>query len=81
MNNEPIYCVPEHRLLELLEAEARLEALEMGGVDDWEWYGDSLHDWLENYFAENSPYKSVYDSDYMDVARDAIKNFSINEVK
>lgn len=28
---------------------AKLDALEAGGVDNWEWYGESLKDW----FAEN----------------------------
>lgn len=29
---------------------AKLDALEAGGVGDWEWYGDSLAEW---YKAEN----------------------------
>ena len=37
------------RMKELLRAEAKLNALEAGGVDNWEWYGESLKDW----FAEN----------------------------
>jgi len=30
------------RMLKLLAAEIKLEALETGGVDNWEWYGESL---------------------------------------
>ena len=37
------YIVPEERLLELLEAEARLHCLEQDGVDNWQWYMES-HD-------------------------------------
>lgn len=48
------YIVPEKRLRELLEAEARLNALEWGGVDNWEWYGDSLCDYLRNYCKWNN---------------------------
>ena len=33
-----MYIVPEERLLELLEAEARLQCLEQDGVDNWSWY-------------------------------------------
>lgn len=31
---------------QLLKLEA-LEALEAGGVDNWEWYGESLKDWFK----------------------------------
>lgn len=34
---------------ELYEASEKLEALEQGGVDNWEWYSESLR----NYFGEN----------------------------
>ena len=27
----------------------KLEALENGGVDNWEWYGESLSDWFDKY--------------------------------
>jgi hypothetical protein len=30
------------RLAELLKSEARLIALECGGVDNWDWYSESL---------------------------------------
>ena len=39
----------EKRMKELLRAEAKLNALEAGGVDNWEWYGESL----KAYHAEN----------------------------
>lgn len=32
------------RIQDLLTAEAKLEALEAGGVDNWNWYEDSLSD-------------------------------------
>lgn len=34
--------VDEHRLAELLRKEWKLWALEVGGVDNWEWYDYSL---------------------------------------
>lgn len=34
-------------LKELLEAEAKLNALECGGVDNWEFYGESFSDYLD----------------------------------
>ena len=48
------YIVKESELLELLEANLRLAALENGGVDNWEWYGDSLCDYLRNYCEWNN---------------------------
>lgn len=41
------YIITEERLKELLEAEASLLALECGGVDNWDWYSDSLEDHYE----------------------------------
>ena len=37
--------VTAERLRELLLAEAFVLSLESGGVDNWEWYGDSLDDY------------------------------------
>lgn len=34
--------VDEKRLAELLREEWKLRALERGGVDNWDWYDDSL---------------------------------------
>lgn len=40
------YVISEERLRELLEEEARYIALENGGVDNWEWYGASIQEYL-----------------------------------
>lgn len=41
--------ISDKRLRELERAESKLKALESGGVDNWEWYDDSLKNWrLEN---------------------------------
>ena len=39
--------IEQRKLLDLLEAYFKLAALESGGVDNWEWYGDSLCQYLE----------------------------------
>ena len=36
--------ISEKRLRELERAERKLDALERGGVDNWEWYGEALND-------------------------------------
>lgn len=33
----------KRRYLTLLSAEIKLQMLEAGGVDNWEWYGESLN--------------------------------------
>lgn len=76
-----MYLVSNRRLLDLLEAEARLTALETGGVNNWKGYSDSLHDWLIIYFAENAPWRNTNDNNYRDVAFDAIRNFELIEVE
>lgn len=40
--------ITKQRLKDLEDCEAKLGALEMGGVDNWEWYGESL----KGYFKE-----------------------------
>jgi len=34
-------------LQKLKRAQSKLEALEAGGVDNWEWYAESLKDWFK----------------------------------
>ena len=46
-NMEQQFYISENRLLELLETEAKFIALENGGVDNWEWYGPSLNEYLD----------------------------------
>ena len=52
--------------MEITEAEyskmqrqiAKLEALEAGGVDNWDWYGESLKEW----YAENEIHELIDDA-------------------
>lgn len=46
------YKITEDELLNLIESDMRLCALENGGVDNWEWYGVSLENFIE-YNKEN----------------------------
>ena len=48
---EKIFKITKSQLVELLKAEAELNALKSGGVDNWEWCGESCQDFLnENGF-------------------------------
>ena len=44
------YIIEEAELRELLYSYYKLEALEYGGVDNWEWYGESQEDYLSYVF-------------------------------
>ena len=59
------YRVSREELLELLEARNRLAALESGGVDNWDWYSDSFHEYLKEDYENN---REVY-----------VKEFNIKE--
>lgn len=47
------YIVEENLLKELWIHDLKLAALENGGVDNWEWYGESIGDFLKEQKAEN----------------------------
>jgi len=49
------YKISKKRLLQLLERDSLLEALENGGVDNWEWHGASVCDYLHDYIQEVHP--------------------------
>lgn len=70
------YIVPEKRLRELLKAEARLAALEAGGVDNWEWYSDSLNDYLKNFCERNNITRIGYT--YEQLTEDGLEEFPIS---
>ena len=71
-------CVPEKELIVLLESYNRLQALENGGVDNWNWYGDSLRDYLENWIAESGVDPSG-DWDFESIAEDDLNNYPSTE--
>ena len=45
---EKYYKVSETELKDLLYCYHKLMALECGGLDNWEWYGWSISDYLAN---------------------------------
>lgn len=46
--NEETVTISKRVYDSLLDSEAMLTALEDGGVDNWQWYGESLRDyWAE----------------------------------
>lgn len=47
------YLVEENKLKNLLSDAAMLHALTSGGVDNWEWCGESCQDFVKAYIQEN----------------------------
>lgn len=72
------YKISKKRLLELLEADAKLEALENGGVDNWKWSGASMSDYLFSYIQEIHPDMEDDDKDdfwFDSIAEERLKNY------
>lgn len=65
-----IVKIEQRKLLALLEAYFKLAALESGGVDNWEWYGDSLCQYLQE-DEMNRPQDDDYD--FRDMAENYMK--------
>lgn len=60
-----IYClVPKDELKDLLYDSLRLQALDCGGVDNWDWYGDSIRDFID---AAKVDYNVPEDDDDFDI--------------
>lgn len=59
------YILTEKQLTRLLAARHELNALEIGGVDNWTWYGASLYQYSKNY--END--FEDEDFDFEDIAK------------
>lgn len=70
--------VPENELLDLLENSNKLQALENGGVDNWDWYGDSIRDYFEVCITElNLELDEDEDLDFTTIAKIDLNNYQI----
>ena len=67
--------VEEKELIVLLESFNKLQALENGGVDNWEWYGASLCDYLEAWVAESGVDPNS-DWDFESIAEDDLNHYA-----
>ena len=69
------YLVLEERLLELLEAEARLSCLELDGVDNWSWYMEGRARFIAEALNIKEEEVCENDLDFIDVAKAALADF------
>lgn len=61
-----IYClIPKDELKELLCDSLTLQALDCGGVDNWDWYGASIGDFID---AAKADYNVPEDDDDFDIS-------------
>ncbi len=62
--------ISDKRLRELYNAESKLNALEAGGVDNWDFYDDSLKEWHEENKIEDA--KIVLINDIQEVIAESM---------
>ena len=78
-NQEQLYIIHELDLIEFLSALHELRALQSGGVDNWEWAGESCRDYLKSCIKfYNITFENEEDEDdftFEDIARLSLKEF------
>ena len=70
---ERIFKVYENDLIELIRASMMFYALESGGVDNWEWYGESLRDFLNENASKDDNFETLAEQElknYEEVGED-----------
>ena len=65
------YKISEKDLLRLLKDAYRFQALECGGVDNWEWYSGAFYDFIE----ECSKDEEKEYTDIDEIAEDSLKYY------
>lgn len=74
MDNNTYILIPKKKALSLLENNAKFIALEAGGVDNWEWYGESLWDYLKEGYDEADD-DEAEDFGFSDIAAEEIAQY------
>ena len=83
---EELYLVKKSTLIDLIVGYYKLVALENSGVDNWDWYEESLQSWIEDVREDPSCQLSTNDAEevFETVAEADLnrfgKPFSSNEV-
>lgn len=70
------YVLTQQELLSLLTDCLKLTALDKGGVDNWEWYGDSIGDFIKDQIKEHH-LDPAWDWEMEDVAKLHLKDYSM----
>ena len=76
---EKYYIIEEKELIKLLTTYNKAIALECGGVDNWEWYGASIRDYIDEHIRENNitftDEEDEWDFTLKDIAIDDLKYY------
>lgn len=71
-----IYClVPKDELKELLYDSLKLQALDCGGVDNWEWFGASIEDFIDAAKVDYNVPEDDNDFDISDMANVDVEGY------
>lgn len=63
MDGKEFVTIKREDLIGLVKASMKLEALEVGGVDNWEWYGEALfEDWGNGRIADEIDRPDFFDT-------------------
>ena len=73
---EKFYKISRSELVELLAAYFKLQALESGGVNNWIWYGESIHEMINCFIDENKLDPEI-DWDFEDMAAATLDDYDI----
>ena len=60
---EELYLVKKSTLIDLIAGYYKLVALENSGVDNWDWYEESLQSWIEDVREDPSYQLSTNDAE------------------
>lgn len=68
------YTLTKNELKKLITAQLRLAALEFGGVDNWEWYSESIEDFIRNWAIETGKLLNK-DWSFEDIVEEELKSY------
>lgn len=77
MSKETMYLVPENILREILRNYHTLNAGDWGGVDNWEWWSESISNYIKDY----SEYYDTKFESIEDIVEWDMKGFNKTEEK
>ena len=71
------YEVSQDELKDLLYSANKMTALENGGVDNWDWYGESISDFIKEEKQEFPSLKDNPDVYLEDIAEESLKQYKV----
>ena len=79
MLNNDMILIPRETLLDLIRDSNTLTALEIGGVDNWDWYGYSIREYVNEWKRNNSYRLTGTDSENIDI--ETMSKFELEEYR